>query len=148
MRLLVQRVSSASVEVSGQLAGAVGHGLLVLVGVGQGDAESDAVFLSKKLCGLRIFEDDQGKMSLSVRDIGGSLLLVSQFTLYADCRRGNRPSFDPAMEPVGARRLFERFVELCQAEGIPAQTGVFAAEMRVSLVNEGPVTIFLESPKN
>jgi len=147
MRAVVQRVSRAKVTVEGSLAGEIGLGLLVLLGVGQEDTEADAAYLSEKVVGLRIFEDEDGKMNRSVRDVGGSVLVVSQFTLYGDVRRGKRPSFDEAAPPEAARRLYELFVQKIQAAGLRCETGRFQEMMQVELVNEGPVTILLDSGK-
>lgn len=148
MRAVVQRVSRARVSVRGNIAGEIGLGLLVLLGVGQDDAENDAVYLAEKIAGLRIFEDDDGKMNRSVIDAGGSVLAVSQFTLYGDVRRGKRPSFDAAATPEPARRLYEFFVERIRAAGLRCETGRFQEDMQVELVNEGPVTILLDSRKS
>jgi D-tyrosyl-tRNA(Tyr) deacylase len=145
MRAVLQRVSSAEVTVDGAVVGRIGPGLLVLLGVGKGDTEQDAEMLARKIVELRVFQDDAGKMNLSVKDTGGSLLVVSQFTLYGDTRKGRRPSFDQAAPPEEARRLYERFVEAARAQGVAVETGVFQAMMSVSLVNEGPVTFLVES---
>ena len=145
MRAVVQRVSSARVEVDGEVTGAIGRGLLVLLGVGQGDTDKQAAWLAEKIAGLRIFEDADGKMNLSVQDIGGSVLVVSQFTLYGDCRKGRRPSFTEAAPPDVADRLYQVFVSHLRALGVPVETGVFQAHMDVHLVNEGPVTIIVET---
>jgi D-aminoacyl-tRNA deacylase len=147
MRAVVQRVSRAEVTVNGNIAGEIGLGLLVLLGVGQADAEADAAYLAEKISGLRIFEDEQGKMNRSVQDAGGSVLAVSQFTLYGDVRRGKRPSFDAAAAPEKARQLYELFVERIRAAGLRCETGRFQEMMKVELVNEGPVTILLDSGK-
>ena len=147
MRAVAQRVSRAKVTVNGWISGEIGHGLLVLLGVGHGDTEADASYLAEKIAGLRIFEDADGKMNLSVQDVGGSVLAVSQFTLYGDVRRGKRPSFDAAAPPEPARRLYEFFVERVQALGLRCETGRFQEMMQVELVNEGPVTILLDSGK-
>ncbi len=147
MRAVVQRVSRAKVTVDGEVTGEIGHGLLVLLGVGQGDTRADADYLAEKTIGLRIFEDAGGKMNLSVVDIGGSILAVSQFTLYGDVRRGKRPSFDAAALPQQARELYEYFVETIRAAGLRCETGRFQEMMQVELVNEGPVTILLDSAK-
>ena len=147
MRAVVQRVSRAQVTVDGEITGEIGPGLLVLVGVGRDDTETDAVYLAEKIAGLRVFEDQPGKMNLGVREIGGSVLAVSQFTLYGDVRRGKRPSFDAAAAPETARALYEFFVERIRTEGLRCETGRFQATMKVELVNEGPVTILLDSVK-
>jgi D-aminoacyl-tRNA deacylase len=145
MRAVVQRVSSAQVKVGEEVTGRIGHGLLVLLGVAHGDAEADADYLAGKIAGLRIFEDEHGKMNLSAKEIGGGILVVSQFTLYGDVRRGKRPSFDAAARPEQARRLYEYFVERIRAAGLPCETGRFQEMMQVELVNEGPVTILIDS---
>jgi len=147
MRAVVQRVSRAQVTVNGNIAGEIGLGLLVLVGVGAADTEADAAYLAEKISGLRIFEDEHGKMNRSVQDAGGSVLAVSQFTLYGDVRRGKRPSFDAAATPEKARQLYECFVEGIRAAGLRCETGRFQEMMTVELVNEGPVTILLDSEK-
>ena len=147
MRAVVQRVSRAQVTVNGNVAGEIGIGLLVFLGVGDGDTEADAAYLAEKIAGLRIFEDAQGKMNRSVPDVGGSVLAVSQFTLYGDVRRGKRPSFDAAAAPEKARQLYELFVERFRAAGLRCETGRFQEVMTVELVNEGPVTILLDSAK-
>jgi D-tyrosyl-tRNA(Tyr) deacylase len=147
MRAVVQRVSRAKVTVNGETAGEIGLGLLVLLGVGQADTETDAAYLADKVSGLRVFEDDQGKMKRSVQDAGGSVLAVSQFTLYGDVRRGKRPSFDAAAPPEKARQLYEFLVDQIRAAGLRCETGRFQETMKVELVNEGPVTILLDSGK-
>jgi D-tyrosyl-tRNA(Tyr) deacylase len=147
MRAVVQRVSRAKVTVNQWTSGEIGLGLLVLLGVGHEDTEADATYLAEKIAGLRIFEDHDGKMSRSVQDVGGSVLAVSQFTLYGDVRRGKRPSFDAAAPPETARRLYEFFVERIRAAGLRCETGRFQEMMQVELVNEGPVTILLDSAK-
>ena len=147
MRAVVQRVSRAKVTVNGEVTGEIGSGLLVLLGVGQGDTRSEADYLVDKTIGLRIFEDPGGKLNLSVVDIGGAVLAVSQFTLYGDMRRGKRPSFDAAAPPQQARELYEYFVEKIRAAGVRCETGRFQEMMRVELLNEGPVTILLDSAK-
>ena len=147
MRAVVQRVSRASVKVRGELAGEIGIGLLVLLGVGQEDSEADADYLAQKVAGLRIFEDDGGKMNLSVTDAGGAVLAVSQFTLFGDVRRGKRPSFDSAARPERARELYQYFVERVRGLGLRCETGRFQEMMEVELVNTGPVTILLDSKK-
>jgi D-aminoacyl-tRNA deacylase len=147
MRAVVQRVSRARVTVNEWTSGEIGLGLLVLLGVGREDTEEDATYLAEKIAGLRIFEDSDGKMNRSVQDVGGSVLAVSQFTLYGDVRRGKRPSFDAAAVPEQARRLYEFFVQQIQAAGLRCETGRFQQMMQVELVNEGPVTILLDSGK-
>jgi D-tyrosyl-tRNA(Tyr) deacylase len=145
LRALIQRVSSARVEVEGRITGSIGAGLLVLLGVRREDTEADAEALVEKLLGLRIFEDGAGKMNLSLRDTGGALLVVSQFTLYGDTRKGRRPGFDLAAPPEHANRLYEHFVAQARAQGVETQTGVFRATMSVTLTNEGPVTFLVET---
>ena len=147
MRAVVQRVSRAKVTVAGEIAGEIGLGLLVLLGVGREDSEANAAYLAEKIVGLRIFEDDAGKMNRSVLDVGGAVLVVSQFTLYGDVRKGKRPSFDDAAPPQRARELYEYFVEKIRAAGLRCETGRFQEMMAVELVNEGPVTILLDSTK-
>ena len=147
MRAVIQRVSRAKVTVKDAITGQIDIGLLVLLGVGRQDTEADADYLAEKISGLRIFEDEDGKMNRSVRDIGGSVLAVSQFTLYGDVRRGKRPSFDDAAPTECARKLYEYFVERVRAAGLRCETGQFQAMMQVELVNEGPVTILLDSAK-
>jgi len=141
-------VSSASVTVEGKVVGKIGRGLLVLVGVAHADSEAAADYLAEKIAGLRVFEDDAGKMNLSVTDVHGAVLVVSQFTLYADVRRGKRPSFDAAASPQHAQKLYDYFVSRLRALGLPCETGVFQAMMQVELINDGPVTILLDSEKN
>ncbi|MGA8154332.1 MAG: D-aminoacyl-tRNA deacylase [Terriglobales bacterium] len=147
MRAVVQRVSRAQVMVDGIVSGNIGRGMLVLLGVSRSDDDAGADYLAEKIAGLRIFEDENGKMNLSIVETGGAVLVVSQFTLYGDVRRGKRPSFDAAAPPEQARRLYEYFVERIRASGIPCQTGRFQQTMEVELVNEGPVTILLDSSK-
>ena len=146
MRAVVQRVTQAKVEVAGAVTGEIGAGLLVLLGVAKPDTAPDAVFLADKIVGLRIFSDDAGKMNRSVTETGGAILAVSQFTLYGDCRKGRRPSFDAAAPAEQARTLYEHFVECVRRAGVRVETGIFQAHMAVSLVNDGPVTLILESP--
>ena len=141
MRALLQRVSRASVTVDGQVVSRIGKGLLILLGVGHGDGEEHAAFLAEKTANLRIFEDEQGKSNLSVLDVGGEAIVVSQFTLYADTRKGNRPSFTDAALPELARPLCDRFAALLAEQGVPTQTGEFGAHMLVEIENDGPVTI-------
>ena len=147
MRAVVQRVSRAQVTAANEIVGKIGRGLLVLLGVTQSDSEADAEYLADKIVGLRIFEDENGKMHLDAASIGGQVLVVSQFTLYGDVRRGKRPSFDAAAPPQPARELYEYFVERIRATGISCETGRFREIMQVELVNEGPVTILLDSSK-
>jgi D-tyrosyl-tRNA(Tyr) deacylase len=147
MRAVVQRVKSAEVLVDGRVSGKIGNGLLVFVGVARGDGEEDISYLISKLPDLRIFEDTSGKFNLSLREINGEILVVSQFTLYGDCRKGRRPSFTEAEDPALARDLYERFILRLREENIPVQTGEFQAKMEVHLVNDGPVTLILESRK-
>jgi len=143
----VQRVSRAQVVIAGEVTGQIGLGLLILLGVGHDDTEADANYLAEKIAGLRVFEDDSGKMNRSVQDVGGSVLAVSQFTLYGDVRRGKRPSFDRASPPEKARQLYEFFVERIRSTGLRCETGRFQEMMKVELVNEGPVTILLDSAR-
>ncbi|MGA7399178.1 MAG: D-aminoacyl-tRNA deacylase [Candidatus Sulfotelmatobacter sp.] len=147
MRAVVQRVSRAQVTVNSEITGEIALGLLVLLGVGRDDTEADAIYLAEKICGLRVFEDDLGKMNRSVQEVGGNVLAVSQFTLYGDVRRGKRPSFDAAAPPGKARQLYEFFVEQVRANGLRCETGRFQEMMKVELVNQGPVTILLDSEK-
>jgi D-tyrosyl-tRNA(Tyr) deacylase len=147
MRAVVQRVSGATVSVDGNVVGRADRGLLAYLGVAEGDGEGDADYLAEKVANLRIFEDDEGKMNRSILDVGGSALAVSQFTLLADVRKGRRPSYSDAAAPDVARILFDRFVASLRGFGVPAETGVFQAAMRVSYTNEGPVTILLDSRK-
>lgn len=146
MRAVIQRVSSARVEVNGAVTGEIGRGLLVLLGVSRADAEADGAWMIDKVKGLRIFEDEAGKMNLSVAEVGGGLLIVSQFTLYGDTRKGRRPSFDGAAPAALARALYEDFVSKARATGLRVGTGIFQAEMKVHLVNDGPVTFICDSP--
>ena len=152
MRFVIQRVSEASVKVSGEVIGEIGKGFMVLIGVSAEDSEAEADRLVKKMLGLRIFEDENGKTNLSLRDVGGSLLLISQFTLYADCRKGNRPSFTNAGVPDRANQLYEYIIQKCRSsaddwgsEGSKVETGSFGADMKVSLTNDGPFTVILDS---
>ncbi len=147
MRAVIQRVTRAQVDVDHETVGKIDRGLCVLVGVGQGDDEGDARWLAEKVTTARIFVDDDGKMNLSVQDVGGAILAVSQFTLLGDLRKGRRPSFARAMEPERARELFEHFCATCRALGVDVQTGRFRAHMEVSLNNTGPVTLLLDSEK-
>ena len=145
MRALLQRVTHAQVTVDGEVVGSCGRGFLVLLGVGPTDDEASCERLWRKVRGMRVFDDEAGKMNLALGDVGGELLVVSQFTLYADCRRGNRPSFTGAAEPALANRLYERFCELAERDVAHVGRGVFAAEMQVELVNDGPITIWLDT---
>lgn len=144
MRLVVQRVKNAEVKVDGKTVGSIDKGFLVLLGVTHTDTKETADYLVKKLCKLRIFEDDNEKMNLGLKDVNGSLLIVSQFTLYADCSEGNRPSFINAAKPDMANELYEYFCEKCKEQDIKVEKGIFGADMKVSLLNDGPVTIILE----
>ena len=144
MRIVLQRVTSASVTVGGEVTGRIGTGYLVLLGVGQGDTEEDCRRLADKLINLRIFSDENGTINLSLADVGGELLIVSQFTLYADCRKGNRPNFIQAGKPDEAERLYNYFADYCRSKGKHVETGIFGADMKVELVNDGPFTIVLE----
>jgi len=146
LKAVIQRVGEAEVEVDGKSVGKIGNGILVLLGVEKGDGERDADWLAEKIRNLRIFEDQAGKMNLSVIETGGELLAVSQFTLAGNCAKGRRPSFDSAAPPDEANRLYEYFVKKLRDSGLRVETGVFQAMMRVSLVNDGPVTFILESP--
>jgi len=144
MKALIQRVAYASVKVDNRVVGKINKGLLVLLGVQKGDAHENADFLSKKICNLRIFEDDNGKMNKSLSDVGGEMLIVSQFTLCGDTSRGNRPGFENAALPDEAKRLYEYFSDLVRNNGIEVQNGIFGADMKVELLNDGPVTFMLE----
>lgn len=145
MKLVIQRVSEAKVEVDKKIIGKIGKGFLVLLGVTHTDNKETANSLFKKLSKLRIFQDENEKMNLSIKDVEGELMVVSQFTLYADCSGGNRPSFTNAAKPEYAKELYEYFIQLCKNEGFKTETGEFGADMKVSLLNDGPVTIILES---
>jgi D-tyrosyl-tRNA(Tyr) deacylase len=147
VRVVIQRVSEASVTVDQKTVGAIGQGLMVLLGVAQGDTSQEAKSLAEKTAGLRIFEDDAGKMNRSVEEIGGSLLVVSQFTLLGDCRKGRRPGFTDAAPPELADQLYEEYVAALRSRGVNVATGVFRADMQVALVNDGPVTMLLDSRK-
>ncbi len=145
MKFVIQRVTEASVTIDGEVTGAIKQGYLVLIGVGKNDTKADADKLVKKMIGLRIFADENGKTNLSLKDVGGALLLVSQFTLYANCTKGNRPSFVDAGDPDQAMELYEYIVDQCRQQVPSVETGQFGAEMKVSLCNDGPFTIILES---
>ncbi|BBI32571.1 D-aminoacyl-tRNA deacylase [Cohnella abietis] len=145
MKVVLQRVSEAKVSVEGKVVGEIGVGLMLLVGFGHEDGEQDLIWMADKLAGLRIFEDDAGKMNLSVEDVKGAILSVSQFTLYADCRKGKRPNFMAAAKPEIAELLYEQFNERLRGRGLIVETGKFGAMMDVSLVNDGPVTLILDS---
>lgn len=144
MKLVVQRVKNAQVEVEGKLVGKIEQGFLVLLGVTHSDTKEQADYLVKKLCKLRVFADENDKMNLCLKDINGELLIVSQFTLYADCSSGNRPSFTNAAKPDQAEELYEYFCEQCEKNNIKVEKGIFGADMKVSLLNDGPVTIIME----
>ncbi len=147
MRAVVQRVVKADVAVEDKITGSIDKGLMVLLGVEEDDEEADAAYLADKIAGLRVFEDDDGKMNLSVKDVGGDLLTVSQFTLFGDCRKGKRPSFIKAARPEKANELYRKFVELCREQGLHVEEGIFQAEMLVRIYNDGPVTILIDSKK-
>ena len=145
MRAVVQRVTNADVKIDGRVNGKIDDGLLVRLGVGNGDTEEDMKYIADKIIKLRIFSDENDKMNLSLEDVGGSMLVISQFTLYGDCSHGRRPYFGNAMEPVSANEMYEKFVAYIREQGIHTETGEFGADMKVSLTNDGPVTIILES---
>lgn len=145
MRAVVQRVREASVTVDGAVVAEIGTGFLVLLGIAPSDGEEEAAYLARKIAGLRVFEDEAGKMNLGLDEVGGSVLAVSQFTLYGDCRKGRRPSFTDAAPPARAEPLYERFCTLLEQEGVPVARGVFQAYMAVALVNDGPVTLWLDT---
>ena len=145
MRAVVQRVTNADVKIDGRVNGKIDDGLLVLLGVGNGDTEEDMKYIADKIIKLRIFSDENDKMNLSLEDVGGSMLVISQFTLYGDCSHGRRPYFGNAMEPVSANEMYEKFVAYIREQGLHTETGEFGADMKVSLTNDGPVTIILES---
>lgn len=147
MRAVIQRVKESDVTVEDKITGSIGHGLTVLLGVEEDDSEEDARYMADKISGLRIFEDDAGKMNLSVRDVGGSILAISQFTLLGDARKGKRPSFSSAARPDEADRLYRRFIDFVKEGGIKVEEGIFRAEMLVRIYNDGPVTILLDSRK-
>ncbi len=145
MKAVVQRVTRAEVTVDEEVIGKIGHGLVVLLGVAEGDTEKERDLLARKITGLRIFMDDQGKTNLSLEDTGGELLIVSQFTLLADCRKGRRPSFVKAGDPEKAEKMYEEFIEICRQKGLKVAHGSFGAVMQISLVNDGPFTIVLDT---
>jgi D-tyrosyl-tRNA(Tyr) deacylase len=145
LRLVIQRVKQASVRVDDEIAGQIGHGLLIFLGVGEDDTEEDAGYLVEKVLGLRIFADDEGRFHRSVRDVHGSLLVVSQFTLWGDCRKGRRPSFSRSARPEKAEPLYELFIQKIAIAGLPVASGRFQEMMEVSLINDGPVTLLLDS---
>lgn len=145
MRAVIQRVIKADVKIDGKINGEIGSGLMVLLGVGNSDTEEDMKYIADKIIGLRIFSDENDKMNLSLADVGGSMLVISQFTLYGDCSHGRRPYFGDAMEPQGANEMYEKFVAYVKSKGIHTETGEFGADMKVTLTNDGPVTIILES---
>lgn len=147
MRAVVQRVTSADVKIDGEIRGKIDNGFMVLLGVGNGDTDEDMKYIADKIINLRVFSDENDKMNLSLADVGGSMLVISQFTLYGDCSHGRRPYFGDAMEPVGANKMYEDFVAYVRDKGIHTETGEFGADMKVSLTNDGPVTIILESKK-
>jgi D-tyrosyl-tRNA(Tyr) deacylase len=144
MKAVIQRVSSASVTVEGLIVGQIGQGIMVLLGVEKGDTEAPADWLAEKIVGLRIFEDEAGKMNRALPEIGGAVLAVSQFTLAGNCNKGRRPSFDTAAPPDEGKRLYDYFIEALKRQNVPVQTGIFQADMQVALVNDGPVTFILE----
>lgn len=147
MKLVIQRVKQAKVEVEGKVVGEIQKGFLVLIGITHTDTQKEADYLAKKLCNLRIFEDENQKMNRNLKDVNGKLLIVSQFTLYANCKDGNRPSFTDAAKPEMANELYEYFCKKCEEYQIDVQKGIFGADMQVSLVNDGPVTIVIERDK-
>lgn len=144
MKIVVQRVKEAKVEVNNEIVGKIEKGFLVLIGITHSDTKENADYLVKKLCNLRVFSDEEGKMNKSLKDVGGKLLLISQFTLYSNCSQGNRPSFIEAARPEQANELYEYFCEECSKNDIEVQKGIFGADMQVGLINDGPVTIIIE----
>ncbi|UCC96499.1 MAG: D-tyrosyl-tRNA(Tyr) deacylase [Phycisphaerales bacterium] len=147
MRMVCQRVLEAEVKVNDLCVGRIERGLLVFLGVGKGDTENDAQFMADKLVNLRIFSDEAGKMNRSIQDVGGAILLISQFTLYGDCRKGRRPGFDAAAEPALAERLYEKVIALIAEQGVPVEKGAFGEYMHITSINDGPVTFLLDSTK-
>lgn len=147
MKAVIQRVTHADVKIDGKINGEIENGLAVLLGVGNGDTDEDMKYIADKIIGMRVFSDENDKMNLSIKDVGGSMLVISQFTLYGDCSHGRRPYFGDAMEPIGANEMYERFVAYIKEQGIHTETGEFGADMKVTLTNDGPVTIILESKK-
>ncbi|MDR1916501.1 MAG: D-tyrosyl-tRNA(Tyr) deacylase [Synergistaceae bacterium] len=145
MRIVAQRVSSADVKIDGELAGSTGYGLCLLVGVAPGDTEREVSWVADKIVNLRIFDDESGRMNRSLLDVGGSMLIISQFTLYADCRKGRRPSFISAAAPLHGNAMYELLVQYVRERGVAVQTGIFGADMSVRIINEGPVTIILDT---
>lgn len=147
MRAVVQRVKNASVTVNEKVIGKISYGLLVFLGVGDGDTDADMKYIADKIIGLRIFSDADDKMNLSVTDVEGEILVISQFTLYGDCRKGRRPNFTASMEPKGAEEMYEKFICYVKSQGLKTEHGEFGADMKVSLINDGPVTLILDSSK-
>ena len=145
MKFVIQRVNSASVKVDGNVIGSIGKGCLILFGAGEGDTEDMLVPFADKICKMRIFADENGKTNLSINDVGGEMLIVSQFTLYADCRKGNRPSFTNAGKPDMAKQMYEYIIDQCKKEFPVVEQGIFGADMKISLLNDGPFTIILDS---
>lgn len=148
MRAIVQRVLNSSVSVDGEVVGEINAGFNVLVGIGKEDTIEDLKYIRDKVINLRVFHDEDEKMNLSLKDVNGELLLISQFTLYGDCRKGRRPNFMDALGGEEAKKLFDTFVDMCKEEGIRVETGIFGADMKVSILNDGPVTIMLDSKRN
>ncbi len=147
MRAVIQRVTEAQVKIDGAVHGGIGTGFLVLLGVGEGDTDTDLKYIADKIINLRIFSDENGKMNLSLADVNGAMLVISQFTLYGDCSHGRRPYFGAAMDPDGAKRMYEEFIAYARGKGVHVETGEFGADMKVTLTNDGPVTIILDSGK-